>query len=80
MNTDAPDNCRNIIIRGRGTIWAGGQGVAGKIIEVEVPNQELSGTTSGARRKCENCDTIGPRPPRLINLSNCVNVWISGSR
>ena len=58
----------------------GGQELARKIIEDERAriknflddNEELV-------KSCENHDTIPGRVrPRLINLSNCENVWISG--
>lgn len=80
MNHKTGPNCRNIIIRGRGTICGGGQELARKIIEDERAriksflddNRELV-------ESCENSDTIPGRVrPRLINLSNCENVWISG--
>lgn len=80
MNHKTGPNCRNIIIRGRGTICGGGQELACKIIEDERAriksflddNRELV-------ESCENSDTIPGRVrPRLINLSNCENVWISG--
>ena len=63
-----------------GTICGGGQELARKIIEDERAriksflddNRELV-------ESCENSDTIPGRVrPRLINLSNCENVWISG--
>lgn len=65
MNHKTGPNCRNIIIRGRGTICGGGQELARKIIEDERAriksflddNRELV-------ESCENSDTIpGPRPP-----------------
>lgn len=64
MNHKTGPNCRNIIIRGRGTICGGGQELARKIIEDERAriksflddNRELV-------ESCENSDTIpGPRP------------------
>ena len=64
----------------QGTICGGGQELARKIIEDERAriksflddNRELV-------ESCENSDTIPGRVrPRLINLSNCENVWISG--
>ena len=72
--------CHNIIVRGKGTICGGGQVLAKKIIEDERAriksflddNEELV-------KSCENDDTIPGRVrPRLVNLSNCENVWFSG--
>ena len=80
LNSKTGANCRNIILRGKGTICGGGQELARKIIEDERAriksflddNEELV-------KSCENHDTIPGRVrPRLINLSNCENVWISG--
>ena len=73
-------NCRNITIRGEGSIVSGGQELAMNIIRHE--RERLQATMPDYAEKsaaCENDDTLGGRVrPRLINLSNCENVWIHG--
>lgn len=73
-------NCENVLIHGKGTIASGGHVLARRVIENErkllteylEKNQSLIST-------CENSDTIPGRVcPRLINMSNCRNVRISG--
>ncbi len=73
-------NARNVLIYGHGTIASGGQDLCLNCIESErerlrdflAANQELVAS-------CENDHTIPGRVrPRLINLSNCENVRISG--
>lgn len=73
-------NCRNVLIHGHGTIASGGRILAQRIIEHETEllkdylaaNEELVAS-------CENSHTIPGRVrPRLINISNCQNVRISG--
>ena len=80
MDHDAGPNCHDVLIYGKGTIASGGQVLAMRIIESErellkdylAANQELVDT-------CENDSTIPGRVrPRLINLSNCRDVRISG--
>lgn len=73
-------NCRNVLIYGKGTIASGGQTLAQRVIDLErerlrnylAENAELVAS-------CENDHTIPGRVrPRLINLSNCENVRITG--
>ena len=80
MNHKTGPNCRNIIIRGKGTICGGGQELARKIIEDERARiKSFLDDNKELVESCENSDTIPGRVrPRLINLSNCENVWISG--
>ena len=67
-------NCRNVIIRGNGTIASGGSQLAQSVIEAE--RKSLDFCQEAAEK---NMDTIPERRrPRLINISNCQNVWISG--
>lgn len=72
--------CRNIIIRGKGTICGGGQVLAKKIIEDERARiKSFLDNNEELVKSCENDDTIPGRVrPRLVNLSNCENVWFSG--
>ena len=72
--------CKNIIIRGEGTIASGGQELALKIIEDERERLKATDKDYAAKSaECENDNTLAGRVrPRLINLSNCENVWIHG--
>ena len=80
LDHDAGPNCHDVLIYGKGTIASGGQVLALRIIESErellkdylAANKELVST-------CENDNTIPGRVrPRLINLSNCRNIRITG--
>lgn len=80
LNHQSGPNCENVLIHGKGTIASGGQILARHIIEDERrvlaeylhENQSLVAT-------CENNDTIPGRVrPRLVNMSNCKNLRISG--
>ncbi|MGN0376811.1 MAG: glycosyl hydrolase family 28 protein [Suilimivivens sp.] len=76
----AGPNCENVLIHGHGTIASGGQSLGLKIIEDEKKRLKDYLTSLGDKiRECENDNTIPGRVrPRLINLSNCRNVRISG--
>ncbi len=78
-HTSGP-NCSNVIIRGKGTIKGGGVNLAKTTIKTErellkdylEQNAELVA-------ECENSSTIPGRVRgRLINMSNCSNIRISG--
>lgn len=80
LDHDSGPNCHDVLIYGKGTIASGGQVLALRIIESErellkdylAANQDLVST-------CENDSTIPGRVrPRLINLSNCRDVRITG--
>lgn len=80
LNHESGYNCKNVIIRGKGTIAGGGKQLAKNMIRSErerlkaflADNQELV-------KECENESTIPGRVrSRLMNLSNCENVDISG--
>ena len=80
LDHTAGATCENVILRGKGTIASGGKLLATRIIESEreklkdylAQNAELVAT-------CENADTIPGRVrPRLVNLSNCRNIWMEG--
>lgn len=75
-------NARNVLIYGRGVIASGGQTLALRVIEQE--RQRLArylSENAALVAACENDSTIPGRVrPRLINLSNCENVRISGLR
>ena len=72
--------CENILIRGKGTIASGGRILAEKIISSETERLKDELTALGDKiRECEKAETIPGRVrPRLINISNCKNVRVSG--
>ena len=80
LHADAGPNCRNVLICGEGTICGGGQALAMNVInrETELLKDQLAAL--GDRiREYENDHTIpGRARGRLINLSNCENVRITG--
>ena len=72
--------CRNILIRGKGEIRSGGQKLGLAIIEDETEKRKDYLALLGDKiKEYETDHTIQGRVrPRLINLSNCENVRISG--
>lgn len=72
--------CSNILIRGKGEIRSGGQKLGMAIIEDETIKQKEYLESLGDKiKEYENDHTIQGRVrPRLINLSNCSNVRITG--
>lgn len=76
----AGPNCGNVLIHGRGTIRGGGYDLAWATIrsERERLREELA-AMADLVKTCENENTIPGRVRgRLINLSNCEKVRISG--
>lgn len=73
-------NCRNVIIRGEGTICSGGRVLAQNVIDIEkVLLKDYMDSLGDKILECENITTIPGRVrPRLINISNSQNVVISG--
>lgn len=73
-------NCENVLIHGHGTIASGGQSLGLRIIEEEkIRLKDYLESLGDKIKECENDNTIPGRVrPRLINLSNCRNVRISG--
>lgn len=73
-------NCENILIRGKGTIASGGRVLAERVITLEKERLKDELAALGDKiRECEKPETIPGRVrPRLINMSNCKNVRISG--
>lgn len=73
-------NCSHVVIRGRGTIASGGRSLAEKVIESEREYLKDYLKTLGDKiDECEKPDTIPGRVrPRLINISNCQDVVLSG--
>lgn len=73
-------NCRNVIIRGKGTIASGGRSLAQKVIESERERLgEYLESLGDKIKECEKPETIPGRVrPRLINMSNCQGISLSG--
>ena len=80
LHADAGPNCRNVLIYGEGTICGGGQPLALNVIEREKELLKEQLAALGDRiKEYENDHTIpGRARGRLINLSNCENVRITG--
>lgn len=76
----AGPNCENVILRGKGTIASGGKLLASRIIESERERlKEYLAQNADLVSTCENADTIPGRVrPRLVNMSNCRNIWMQG--
>ena len=76
----AGPGCEDVLIHGRGTIASGGRTLARRIIEDERIRLKDDLAALGDKiLECENLDTIPGRVrPRLINMSNCRHVRISG--
>ncbi len=73
-------NCKNVVIRGKGTIYGGGKPLAECILETEkIRLKEYLEQNAEYVKTCENSNTIpGRARGRLINMSNCENVILSG--
>lgn len=73
-------SCRNVTIRGQGTIASGGQVLAQKVIAAE--SAELAKAleqTPELVAACEKPETIPGRVrPRLVNISRCENILLEG--
>ena len=80
LDHTAGPNCENIILRGKGTIASGGRLLASRIIENERARlKEYLAQNADLVSTCENADTIPGRVrPRLVNMSNCRNIWMQG--
>jgi len=80
LNHNSGYNCRNILIHGKGTIASGGSILAWRVIESERERLKEYLQELGDRiLECENEHTIpGRARPRLINMSNCQNIILSG--
>ena len=80
LDHTAGPNCENVVIRGKGRIFGGGAALARDIAREEA--RELSDyiASLGDRiREYEKPETIAHRARgRLINMSNCRNIWIHG--
>lgn len=78
-HTSGP-NCSNILLYGKGTISGGGRELADRTIEQERKNlADYLAQNAALVATCENDRTIPGRVRgRLINLSNCEHVRITG--
>lgn len=80
LDHDAGFRCENVIIRGKGVIASGGKELARAVIESERERLKAYLAQNAALvASCENADTIPGRVrPRLVNMSNCRNIWLHG--
>ena len=72
--------CKNVVIRGKGTIASGGRTLADRIIASETENlKDYLASLGDKIKECEKPETIPARVrPRLINMSNCQNIELAG--
>lgn len=80
LDADEEFGCKNVVIRGHGTIASGGQLLAERVIARESGElaKELAQMPELVRQ-CEKPETIPGRVrPRLVNISRCENVLLSG--
>lgn len=80
LDHDDGYNCRNVIIRGRGTIASGGRRLAENVIASERERlKDYLASLGDKIKECEKPETIPGRVrPRLVNVSNSQNVVMSG--
>ncbi len=80
MDHNAGANCEDVLIYGHGTIASGGRTLARRIVEDErIRMAEYLRELGDQVKEYENTDTLPGRVrPRLINMSNCRNIRISG--
>lgn len=74
-------NCRNVIIRGRGSVLGGGTEHCKAVIEYERELlKEYLNENDDYIKTCENDSTIpGRARPRLVNISNAENVILANT-
>lgn len=80
LNHDGDFNCSHVVIRGKGIIASGGRSLAEKVIESERERLKDYLDSLGEQiGECEKPETIPGRVrPRLINISNCQDIVLSG--
>lgn len=80
LDHEAGPNCRDVLIYGKGTIASGGQKLALAVIDSERERlRDYLAANAALVATCENDHTIPGRVrPRLINMSNCENIRITG--
>ncbi len=80
LNYKEGPNCKNIVIRGEGAILGGGANLAKAICRLETERlKDYIASLGDKIKEFEKPETLASRARgRLINLSNCENVWIHG--
>lgn len=80
LDHTAGPNCENILIYGKGAIYGGGAELAKSIARSETERLREYIESLGDRiKEYEKPETIASRARgRLINMSNCKNVWLHG--
>lgn len=80
MNHKGGYTCKNVVIRGKGTIYGGGRPLALNILENEKRElKQYLEENAEYVKTCENADTIPGRVRgRLIHIANAQNVVLSG--
>lgn len=80
LDRDGGYNCSHVVIRGKGTIASGGRRLAEKVIESERERlKDYLDSLGDKIGECEKPETIPGRVrPRLINISNCQDIVLSG--
>ena len=80
MDHSSGYNCSNVVIRGKGSIMGGGALLAKSIASLESIRLMDYIKSLGSRiKEYEKPETLASRARgRLINMSNCQNIWIHG--
>lgn len=80
LDRDGDYNCRNVVIRGKGTIASGGRTLAERVIALETELlKDYLAELGDKIKECEKPETIPGRVrPRLIHMCNCQNITITG--
>jgi polygalacturonase len=80
MDHSSGYNCENVVIRGKGQIMGGGSTLAKSIARIEGERLKSYIESLGDKiKEYEKPETIASRfRGRLINMSNCRNIWIHG--
>ena len=80
LDHDDSYNCHDVLIYGKGTIAGGGAELAKAIIRTERERlADYLASLGDKIKECEHKDTIpGRMRGRLINMSNCQNIRITG--
>lgn len=80
LNHKVGYTCKDVVIRGSGTIAGGGRRLAKNVISLEKERMREYLEKLGEKiQECENENTIPGRVrPRLINISNAQNIRITG--
>ncbi len=79
-HTNTGYSCENVVIRGGGSIMGGGWPLAKKTASLEaVRLKDYIASLGDKIKEYEKPETIAHRARgRLINMSNCKNIWIHG--